>query len=63
MEMGLIILALVGVIVLFSYRRGRSSVKETLMKEEAIANERRKEIRNLSDHDLDDKLRKYWDQL
>lgn len=61
MEMGAIIIVLVGVIALLAYRRGKISAKVEVLKNEVESNRNRQAISNMSDSELDDELRKYWD--
>lgn len=61
MEMGLIILALVGVIALLAYRRGRQTKENEVLEDEVQSNRERRRISSLSDDDLDDELHKHWD--
>ena len=61
MEMGLIMLALVGVIALLAYRRGRQTKENEVLEDEVQSNRERRRISSLSDDDLDDELHKHWD--
>ena len=61
MEMGLIILALVGVIALLAYRRGRQTKENEVLEDEVQSNRERRRISSLSDDELDDELHKHWD--
>ena len=60
MEMGAIVLLLVGVVALLMYRSGRRSVQREELKGEVQTNEQRKRIRNMSDSELDDELSEHW---
>ncbi len=55
-----IILFLVGLIAFLAYKRGKQEAIEGALRDEIQANEQRKDIRNMSDSELDDKLSDYW---
>lgn len=60
MELGVIVLVLVGVIALLAYRKGVQKVEREVLEDEVESNQQRNTIRNMSDSELDDKLSKYW---
>ncbi len=60
MEIMAIILFLVGLIAFLAYKRGKQEAIEGALRDEIQANEQRKDIRNMSDSELDDKLSDYW---
>lgn len=60
MELMAIILFLVGLIAFLAYKRGKQEAIEGALRDEIQANEQRKDIRNMSDSELDDKLSDYW---
>lgn len=60
MEMGAIVIFLVGVVALLMYRSGSRSAQREELKGEIQTNEQRKRIRNMSDSELDDELSKHW---
>lgn len=60
MEVWAIVLVLVGVIALISYKRGKGKAEKDFLEEIVKSNEDRKTIRNMSDRELDDELRDYW---
>lgn len=55
-----IILFLVGLIAFLAYKRGKQEAIEGALRDEIQANEQRKDIRNMPDSELDDKLSDYW---
>lgn len=61
MEIMAIILFLVGLIAFLAYKRGKQEAIEGALRDEIQANEQRKDIRNMSDSELDDRLRDYWE--
>jgi hypothetical protein len=60
MEMGVIILMLVGVVALLSYKRGKQAKENEVLRDEVESNKERRRISNLSDSELDDELYKHW---
>lgn len=60
MEIMAIILFLVGLIAFLAYKRGKQEAIEGALRDEIQANEQRKDIRNMPDSELDDKLSDYW---
>lgn len=60
MEMGAIIIFLVGVIAFLAYRKGKKKAETDFIEEIVKSNEDRKAIRNMSDSELDDELRNHW---
>ena len=61
MELGVIILLLVGVVALLAHNRGKLSEQKERLEDEVEATKDRNDIRALDDGELDDELRKYWD--
>ena len=61
METGVIILVLVGVIALISYKKGKQEALEKVLKDEIQSNKERDVIRRMSDGELDDELSEYWE--
>lgn len=60
MEIGAIILGLVGIIALLAYKKAKSDVEKERLKDEVESNRNRQAISNMSDDELDDELRDYW---
>lgn len=60
MEMGAIIIFLVGLVAFLAYRHGKGKAEKGVLEGEVQANEQRKVIRSMSDSELDDELRDYW---
>lgn len=60
MEMGAIIILLVGVIAFLAYKHGKKDEEKDFIEGVVKSNEDRKDIRNMSDSELDDELRDYW---
>lgn len=61
MEAWAIIILLVGVIAFLAYRHGKKDTEKDFIEGIVKSNEDRKDIRNMSDSDLDDELRDYWE--
>lgn len=61
MELGAIILILVGVVAFFAYRKGKQAKEVEVLEDEIKSNKERRRIANLSNDNLDDELREYWD--
>ena len=61
MELGVIIILLVGVVALLAHNRGKLSEQKERLEDEVEATKDRNDIRALDDGELDDELRKYWD--
>lgn len=61
METSAIILFLVVLVAFLSYKRGKDSGTKKALEREVESNADRKIIRNMSDSDLDDELRDYWE--
>lgn len=60
MEMGAIIIFLVGLIAFLAYRHGKKDEERDFIEGIVKSNEDRKTIRNMSDGELDSELRDYW---
>lgn len=61
MELGVIILLLVGVVALLAHNRGKLYEQKERLEDDVEATKDRNDIRALDDDELDDELRKYWD--
>lgn len=61
MEAGAIIIALVGIVALLAYRKGKNEREREALRNEIESNRNRQVISDMSDDELDDELRKYWD--
>lgn len=62
MEIGAVLLFLVGLVTWLAYKRGGDDKHIDELEEEVINADKRKDIRNLSDGDLDDRLREHWEE-
>ena len=60
MEAGAIIIALVGIVALLAYRKGKNEREREALRNEIESNRNRQVISDMSDDDLDDELRDYW---
>ena len=60
MEAGAIIIALVGIVALLAYRKGKNDKEREALRNEIESNRNRQVISDMSDDDLDDELRDYW---
>lgn len=61
MEVWAIILSLVGIVALLAHKRGQRDKDIERLNNEVESQKNRRDISDMSDDELDDELRKYWD--